>query len=368
MPVSRIVENAYVVIKTHESPEYSSTSEAEAVIVYGQCTKMDGNGWLTATVANVTRPSRSREKVQCIEDTRKPLYRSLPNVEAIENPSRYEHVIGLGITWIEGPRREFPNDLSGYDIPQNATVFRIQNLTMLNAQGFNCVNDKILYEPLYRPLESVSPICEKVSGNVTEFYGTKDVNFTSTPQQIGTAGNESSLIRTMNATIELRTFYVERLQFKDTRLTAEQLMKATYGLPSPRNLALFYYVLRSFLYKRARNVTVEVNGDESRRTEIENLVIVLGLIEVVFVLLSGLTMLIYTRLRRKEIETPNTLNGLAEIWAQSNASSAQKVGRRRITVLLRLRKDLEGKKASFLEPAAPERHDLITESDSSSEN
>ncbi|KAI0558233.1 hypothetical protein FGB62_225g010 [Gracilaria domingensis] len=368
MPVSRIVENAYVVTKTHESSEYSLTWYSEAVIVYDQCTKMDGNGWLTATVANVTAPSGSRGKVQCIEDTRKPLYRSLPNVEAIENPSKYEHVIGLGITWIEGPRREFPNDLSGYDIPQNATVFRIQNLSMLNAQGFNCVNNKILHEPSRSPVESVSPICEKVSGNVTEFYGTKDINFTSTPQQIGTAGNESSLIRTMNATMELRTFYVERLQFKDTRLTAEQLMKASFALPSPRNLALFYYVLRSFWYTRASNVTVEVNGAESRRTEIGNFFIALGLTEVVFVLLFGLTMLIYTRLRRKEIEMPNTLNGLAEIWAQSNASCTQKVGRRRITVLLRLRKDLEGKKASFLEPAAPKRHDLITESDSSSEN
>ncbi|KAI0559439.1 hypothetical protein FGB62_151g03 [Gracilaria domingensis] len=330
---------------------------------------MDGSGWLTATVANVTGQSGFRQLVHCIGETRKPIYRSSPNVDAIENPSKYEHVRSLGITWIEGPREAFPNDFITHFIPQNTTVFRIENLTMLNAQGFECATHKAFNQLyFYEGQRELSFMCEKVTGNVTEFYGTKDINFSSTPQQIGTAGNESSLIRTMNATIELRTYYVERLQFKDTRITAEQWINSHYGLPSPRDLPNFYWILRQVLYTRASNVTVEVNGAESRRTEIGNLVIALGLTEVVFVLLFGLTMLIYTRLRRKEIETPNTLNGLAEIWAQSNASYAQKVGRRRITVLLRLRKDLEGKQASFLEPAAPERHDLITESDSSSEN
>ncbi|KAI0560142.1 hypothetical protein FGB62_124g025 [Gracilaria domingensis] len=328
--------------------------------VYRRCTKVDADGWLVASLGNLT-VQENGDQVECIPNTQRKVFRSIGNMEALQNYSNYEREIVMKFSWLSGPREALPNNLvSQFDrdpcklVDNDDVFFLITNWTLVGSSGLECFPiDRYGIDCMIWP----QFVCQNLAGSVSEYWiseqsGIKEVVRSEAVNELLT-----SKTGTQNATM----YYMETLEFEDDGV----ISAAHFANPGVYTRWFcdvcgdhpflfvrksFYSALEIILYTRIDNATLRVPGTQFGRTVISDHVVILGVLEVVIVLLFGICMWLYLWTRRAKVQKPNTLNGLSEVWSVSNECSEYDGRRERRRITLGMRKSGHSEQKNILVP------------------
>ncbi|KAI0561878.1 hypothetical protein FGB62_69g10 [Gracilaria domingensis] len=317
---------------------------SQSELVYDRCTRIDVEGWRSASMANVSFLENGHQRVECISNTKKKVFRSVRNKDALRNFSKFQNDVLLNLSWLEGPVEEFENDAFSLDEHTRLVSFRnytgvryrITNIELASENDLECF--PTIFLELYMVLEFAGPgpeithsfLCQRVTGTTIEyFFGlleSSTLNVTSEERRNVMTNKNRSLTVTMG--------YIETLEFeKDMMITAAQIANSEQHSSDWRAVGCrsctssqaasvrkyFYWLVGSLLYARIDNATLEVNSLPFNITIISAKLLIISVLEVGVVLLFGVG--IYFWLRRYDLQMTNTLNGLSEVWATSSYSA-----------------------------------------------
>ncbi|KAI0557595.1 hypothetical protein FGB62_285g01 [Gracilaria domingensis] len=347
-------------------------------MVYDRCTRVDADGWRIATLANVSFLENGRQRVECIPGTEKKAFRTIGNKDALRNYSKHENDVVMTISWVEGAAEAFPTDSFLRNRDYSGSGYMVTSLELDHDRDLECFpqisleTNELFPDSLYLP----SFLCQKVNGTLVQYFFGLPATLATTLTTI--SEEKINLLTKKNGTVAVTMRYIETLQFeKDMVINAGQIANSeprasewdSYGeycdsCSGHRGVSVrqhLHSLLGRLLYTRADNVTLEVPSAQFDVTVIPNKLLIIGTVEVGGVLLFGLFM--YVLLEWCDLQMPNTLNGLSEVWAVSNDSSEHSGRRKRRFVTLRRRKPVGDEQHTILEPSALETPDGVEEKD-----
>ncbi|CAN8076039.1 unnamed protein product [Agarophyton chilense] len=301
-------------------------------MAYSHCTYSDDNGWIWARVANVTYVREDEHIIRCIGASQQLIFRQ--NEEIIDfNSESFRRKALVSISWTEGCARHFPETLLVYWVDKmlsNETAYRLRSLSIANATDLQCFfadSAKVRFEENLGPEWDVW--CEKQDGQVVSYYYTRIridrlpvTDFCSHGGNIPKSGEGESKFLKQNGTVMVDLWFRESLEFKEkVLLGAEHLANSDPDNENP-TLVRPSDIARTVLYTQKSNLTVSVpSGQILQHTEVEKVVIAIGLLEAVIVLCFATVFKIMWRWKWKYIQEPNTVDGLSRCWAESDENS-----------------------------------------------
>ncbi|KAI0556804.1 hypothetical protein FGB62_399g01 [Gracilaria domingensis] len=366
--VTKRVQNAFVSEPVLDWLNYSTQRNSsiydlrdQAELVFDRCSFTDEDGWVTASVGNVTYSSRNDLLfINCIDGTDKQIYRTkgeLPDKADLDfwlhGKLRPGDLRGkLSFSFVEGPlvvlQPSFENDF--YLRNETAYEPKSVNVSVANASGFEC------FLPSFEPVEiDFEFLCQHISGNVIDYYYVvKDFNEVSSSQrEYSPRGENSSVYDVTIGPLDVVLQKLGTLEFREQVLvTAEHVVNIGIGFGFGSTLDGLFTDLRSVLYTRTDNLTVIVPGEEvSQRTIVDEVIIIVGAIEVGAIVVFGLAIQLCFMYRWGHVQSPNTVDGLSQCWARSIACGQRSGATGEKVISLRLRKSAaEGDGPALLEP------------------
>ncbi|KAI0558241.1 hypothetical protein FGB62_225g09 [Gracilaria domingensis] len=369
--VTKRVQNAFVSEPVLGWLNYSNHANGsiydlrgQAQLVFDRCSFTDQDGWVTASVGNVTYSSRNDLLlINCIDGTDKQIYRTkgeLPGEADLDFLLHGELRPGdlrgkLSFSFVEGPRVVLqPSFESDFYLP-NETAYEPKsvNVSVANASGFEC------FLPSFYRSNGIDFQfnCHNISGNVIDYYSVvKDVNDVSSSQRENSSKGENSSVYDVSiGPLDVVLQKLGTLEFRERVLvTAEHVVDSDFGSGSllPRTLEGLFTAIRTVLYTRTDNLTVILPGEEvSQRTIVDEVIIIVGAIEVGAIVVFGLAIQLCFKYRWGHVQSPNTVDGLSQCWARSIACGERSGATGEKVINLRLRKTTaDGDGRALLEP------------------
>ncbi|PXF41736.1 hypothetical protein BWQ96_08525 [Gracilariopsis chorda] len=345
IPVKKLIRNAYVSQPNYHDvhPLWSEQRDPRNVVllpeeVFHRCAARDDDGWVIAKIANVTLVGKDRDLIHCVKGTEQAVYRTVEktphfvessvvvNDQSKEKTFVYQPNLTLEVWRDEGPFKRFSPWPSVEDDDPNRQYLQVKNVTVLDTKDFQCffwrapVAEGHAFDREDRIYEYVldSFVCQNVTGNFVDFYFTsvQDLANESNTRILEQGGNLVSKQSIVSTTFE----FIGSLEYKnEIIINAGHLSRHQFRFP-PTTRFQFLLMIRAILYSRASNVTVEVPGDEKTRSvELDVVVIVVGAMEVIVVLVLGLTLAVISRYKWDDMQRANTVEGLSHIWAMTQS-------------------------------------------------
>ncbi|KAI0559438.1 hypothetical protein FGB62_151g02 [Gracilaria domingensis] len=367
--VTKRVQNAFVSEPVLDWLNYSTHANGsiydlryQAELVFDRCSFTDEDGWVTASVGNVTYSSRNDLLfINCIDGTAKQIYRTKGELPGEADLDFWLHgklkpgdLRGkLSFSFVEGPlvvlQPSFEDDF--YLPDETAYEPKSVNVSVANASGFEC------FLPSFDTSFGFAFqfICHNISGNVIDYYYIfKDViEVSSSQRENSSRGENSSVYDVSIGPFDVVLQKLATLEFRERVLvTAEHVVNRGIGFTLAGSLEGLFSAFRSVLYTRTNNLTVIVPGEEvSQRTIVDEVIIIAGAIEVGAIVVFGLAIQLCFKYRWGHVQSPNTVDGLSQCWARSIACGERSGATGEKVINLRLRRTAaDGDGPALFEP------------------
>eukprot|EP00178_Gracilaria_changii_P023517 TRINITY_DN71134_c0_g1_i1.p1 TRINITY_DN71134_c0_g1~~TRINITY_DN71134_c0_g1_i1.p1 ORF type:complete len:460 (+),score=51.23 TRINITY_DN71134_c0_g1_i1:338-1717(+) len=339
--VRRTVENAFTPEPVDEWFSYQNQFGEDVGALrrvankcFFSCTFMDEEGWVWARIANVTSLGDNRVRIRCVSDTERAVYRLTEQVVGFEESNTRDFLV-VNVSWIEGRVEDFPKPLVVNtsslleQAPVNETAFRIRSVTSLNDTAMQCFfadSVKTFFSPAangdVRGAEWRG-WCQKQERKGRVAFYVIYLNMAQLPMRNGPLDMENvrgmcesfCKFRRRHASTVAAIAYRGSLEFRDEIALGAKHMANLQ--PNWIRTARASDMARSVLYSKINNVSVMVrSGSVRATTEVEMRAIFVGILEFVVVVLCALVVSCGWAWKWRNVQQPNTVNGLSKCWAQ----------------------------------------------------
>lgn len=207
-------------------------------------------------------------------------------------------------------------------------------------------------------------VCQNVTGNFVDFYfaSVEDLVNNSNSRIVKQGVNLVSKQSIVSTTFK----FIGSLEYKnEIIINAGHLNRHQFRFP-PRTRFQLLVMIRAILYSRVSNVTVEVQGDEKARSvELDGVVIVVSAVEVIVVLVFGLTLAVISRYKWEDMQRANTVEGLSNIWAMTQSRTWWDLSfKKNRPISLRLKRYIcDGKERFMYDAVQPDASEKYQECD-----
>ncbi|KAI0560133.1 hypothetical protein FGB62_124g07 [Gracilaria domingensis] len=339
--VEKILPHAFVIESRSDSPmekQKVGNGSFDADLVFRSCSYVDAEGWLIASVANLTfvngvmnisygdAPEYNKNftfdllhRVNCIEETEKSLFRIMASRKEWDTDPR-DREINLSISAIS---RAFHSDSDYLGIKKIRTPEK-------NLECFFHNRTRVSFTTEITLRMSLTIYCHKRSRSDIQFYTiflsfkrlvTKNLTFVYSNEADDFVHVEKRPIPVilefwarLDVKGEVPMGFLDAKFIMERELNGAQLNIRRACL-SP---ASCYEYFGAVSYSKAENTSVIVAGDSMvERTVLDKQTVIIGATELVLIIVFWLFMKIWFVLYAQDVQAPNTVDGLSETWSRS---------------------------------------------------
>lgn len=307
---------------------YCRQMKANSTMVFYRCARFDSEGWLVASIANVTLLDGKINSIKCILQSERRIFRKtpLPGTETNIYFQTFNYSTALYVD-----RDDLPVYFSHIFIYQRNAKNRTKEIECFAGGSFvfsltprsssSSVRGTLSFRSLYCQ--------EKMDKYVSFFwmYGCDVEGISESDAKKLNNWQDMEIGQTRMTSISghfnCEKLLIATVQFKDGILfTPLNIMIAweTDLFHFERDPYIqFIHETATFLYTKAENHSLKLEGDKFDKTEISNRILIIGGIEIFAITLFTILMVYVSSCTSMVSQKPNTLNGLSKIWVTSEA-------------------------------------------------
>lgn len=344
----------------NESDDSFSVLRKTGLQIARRCTSFDRDGWIVASVANVTfLKNMYVDTLSCVNGTEKRILRQViqvPDHAEVSNipsmPVIIRQNITLQVSISYGTVDSFSPSaetgfVSGYD-----AAFRVRNLTVLNKTKYNsalqCFSEKQLLVLWNISSTIIDVICQNVTGGIVDFqtpsFSPIDFSTQSTPSAL-----ENGTIYYVTALLNVTVMFLNgRVEFPGHAIfTGEHIVnrgpEVSGYISKLYTPAEFQRIIHKILYTKRENRTTVMRLESTEKvTDLDSVFLSVLITEILLVIAAAGAVHFIASFNLKLQDIPTNLNGLSECWARQSLPPDSK-GRAYVNLMINEKCDSEMK-------------------------
>lgn len=319
----------------------TSTLRNIALTVLERCTKYVKDGWVVASIANLTYLNDGYiNRISCLRGTEKRIFRYAWNYLEHETdewrlstlspaPSHSIFNVSANISILIGDRELFPIYPDPYNQGPLSDVrpyFRVESIDVLAHRGFECFGNKGIFA--FRRRHDPFDWCQKKNGNFVEFWFPDEF---SESLDFSTANIvrqfKKGIIQQVSLIFNISELYsVGTFEFPGSpTFTAEHVINIDSQGVLHVLRGNFEDGIRRILYTRRENRTITITLDKTKSvTTLDGIFVMLLNLELLLVVTFWMSMFFISKMKSRLQEIPASLNGLSRCWARAHCCDSSK--------------------------------------------
>lgn len=288
-----------------------------STLVFSRCSRFDEEGWLVASIANVTLLNSEIDSIRCLPQAERKIFQLKSNLNREtrisfqtlkytstkqKDKTKYTHMFfSDGISSKRTRKVEcfyysFPKLLSSSSNGKLKLGFR-------NSVCQETVNNSVSFFYMHG--------CEAVDVSKSEYEEIHNATKLGSDEKRKISVHANFTCKESIATVEFKY---------NISITAMHLHTSFIELEQEEDLfSIFIQGTAKILYNKAENYSIEFQGDSYDMTDIPDQVLIIGGTEISVIILLSMLMWYVVLCTNQVRQKPNTLNGLSKIWANYEA-------------------------------------------------